>query len=336
MNGFTEQEKQEIEEALNTARLKAIQDGKPADEVTKLADQATEAKKKEILARSKSEPQPQVDKKAQHKTEAEAKRKADEENERKTEERRKVEETKRKNKNTMFIIIAIIVLIAFVLWWAKSCEPTPVKESKISTDSTIIDSSRTPTNLGTINIVTQHIIDSIAAMQPMNLWNLIDQLDGQKKVWDAQVNAVQGVTGKLHQKAMALTGGTVGSLQNVWGQINQMSQQPSITLSPTPEILNEISSNVKEIKKGLKEHRAGARASHQQAAEQRNRIENKIYDLDTKITLARTELKRAKEDLETALNSGKASSSDIDNKMTNLQLRLEGLERLQKHQQVNK
>ncbi len=232
------------------------------------------------------------------------------------------------------VIGALVLIIAAILFFGRdrsgntAITPTPAVEQIAPTSAAA--GTTAPTTVVTL---TQHQIDSIMAIQPMNLWNLIDQLDGQKKAWDAQVSTVQGVTSKLYQKAMALTGGLS---QNIWGQISQMSQMstqqqytPSlVTTTTTPEILNTISTDVKEIKKDLKEHRAGARASHAQAVNQRNQIQDQLDGLDSQITLARGEVAAAKEELKNALKSG--SQSQIDNLMENLRLRIEGLERLQK------
>ncbi len=284
-----------------------------SNKMDEFTNKAALAKNPEQKPKSKPEDKKQkAEEEAKKKAVAEeTKRKVEEETKRKAEEaRRRAEETKQKSaKGKVLIITIMFATVAIVLIWLKSCGTSPP-------------------------VVTPGISATT------NLWNAIDQLDAQKKVWDAQVSAVQGVTGKLYKKAMALTGGTTGTNLNVWEQINQMSQttppaQQSIWTTPTtpppPEILNTISNDVKAIQKDLKEHRAGARASHRQAIKQRDRMENKIDNLDAQITLARAELIKAKEEIKQLLAEQNVDKRILDAKMENLRLRIEGLERLQQH-----
>ncbi len=109
-----------------------------------------------------------------------------------------------------------------------------------------------------------------------------------------------------------------------------MNQVQSMIDSAKSNIIAEIQA----VNKNLNEHRAGARASHAQAVEQRSEIQlqveetqAQIDDVASQITLARAEISQARQALYEAL-AGK-DRNKIDSELQNLKLRIEGLERLE-------
>lgn len=174
---------------------------------------------------------------------------------------------------------------------------------------------------GTNFVPTPAQVESLARMNPTDLYTYIQTLKAQKQIWDFKKDGAQKAAKGLYEAAFGLDGQTIPP-----APLTPTATPNTPTLnfgvgSNSGNIGDTILQEVRRLKRELKEHRAGARAANRQAVSQRTRIEDKLQDVDNNVITIQSDFIAAKQHLTEVIQASKnglASKEDLDQAMAQM------------------